>query len=93
MTSDDIKKSVPTLERHLQTIVAVCIVGLLAWVGNTVQETQVAIAVLTVEIEQLKMEVKRPDSKFLVIEQRLDSIERKLGIHMEDVLNHSKDEQ
>lgn len=91
MTSDDIKKNAPTLERHLQTIVAVCIVGLLAWVGNTVQETQVAIAVLTVEIEQLKMEVKKPDGKFLEIERRLDSIERKLGLHMSHTDNREQE--
>ena len=86
--SEDSEKSRISIERHLQTLIVVIIVGLLGWVGTTVQETQVAVAKLTVELEFLKKEIQAPTRKFETIETRLDSIERKLGIHMGDELNH-----
>lgn len=79
------RRSVNTVERHLQTLIVVVIVGLLGWVGTTVQQTQVLVAKLTVEVEFLKQEVKRPSTKFEIIEQRLDSIETQLQIHMKDI--------
>ena len=78
---DDLKKG-PNMERHLQTLIVILITGLLGWVGLTVQQTQVAIAKLTVEVEYLKIEVAKPNEKFIQIEKRLDSIEQKLSTHM-----------
>ena len=70
-----------SIERHLQTLIVVIIVGLLGWVGTTVQATEVAVAKLTVELEFLKAEIKanNPEQKFAEIEKRLDAIERKLN--------------
>ena len=80
---DDVehKNAHKTLERHLQTLIVIIIVGLLGWVGTTVQETQVAVAKLTVELQFVKNELRKPDQKFQRIEERLDSIERALDIH------------
>ena len=66
------------MERHLQTLIVVIIVGLLGWVGTTVQSTEVAVARLTVELEVLKERIQIPDKKFAEIEKRLDSIEQQL---------------
>lgn len=68
-----------SMERHLQTVIVVIIVGLLGWVGVTVQETQVAVAQISVEIEYLKIEVRKPNVRFEEIEKRLDSIENALS--------------
>ena len=66
------------MERHLQTLIVVIIVGLLGWVGTTVQSTEVAVAKLTVELEVLKEKIQIPDKKFAEIEKRLDNIEQQL---------------
>lgn len=68
------------MERHLQTIIVVIIVGLLGWVGSTVQATQVAIAELAVEIEYMKLEMQKPQARFADIESRLDVVERRLAV-------------
>lgn len=70
-----------SIERHLQTLIVIIIVGLLGWVGTTVQATEVAVAKLTVELEFLKAEIKanNPSQKFQEIERRLDAIEQKLS--------------
>ena len=68
-----------TFERHLQTIIVVIIVSLLGWVGVTVQQTQVAVAQLSVEIEYLKEATAQPAEKFKEIEKRLDRIESRLS--------------
>jgi len=68
-----------TMERHLQTVIVVTIVSLLGWVGVTVQQTQVAVARLSIEIEYLKAEVAKPNARFESMEKRLDAIERTLA--------------
>lgn len=68
-----------TTERHLQSVIVIIIVSVLGWVGVTVQQTSVAVARLTVEIEHLKAEVRRPGEKFIEIERRLDKIESTLA--------------
>jgi hypothetical protein len=68
-----------TFERHLQTIIVVIIVSLLGWVGITVQQTQVAVAQLTVEVAYLKEAAAKPAEKFKDIEKRLDRIEARLA--------------
>ena len=69
-----------SMERHLQTVIVVIIVGLLGWVGTTVQATQVAVAQLSIEIEYMKVEVQKPTKRFADIEARLDVVERKLAV-------------
>ena len=69
----------PSMERHLQSIIVIIIVGLLGWVGVTVQQTQVAVSAIGVEIEYLKIEVMKPEVRFREIEIRLDRIDRTLG--------------
>ena len=71
-----------TVERHLQTLIVIVIVGLLGWVGTTVQSTEVAVAKLAVEIEFLKKDIHRDSVGMAEIERRLDSIEQKLEAHM-----------
>jgi len=71
--------SLTSTERHLQSVIVIIIVSLLGWVGYTVQQTQVAVAGLSVEIEHLKTEVQRPGVKFVEIERRLDKIESTLA--------------
>lgn len=78
------------IERHLQTLIVVIVVGLLGWVGTTVQETQVAVAKLSVEIEFLKTEIQKPSSKFKEIEARLDRIESAINLHVNGNEQHSK---
>lgn len=73
MTTDKIN-----VERHLQTIIVVIIVGLLGWVGSTVQETQVQLAGVQVELQNIKENLLVDRSKFNSIEKRLDDLERKL---------------
>ena len=68
-----------TMERHLQTVIVVIIVSLLGWVGVTVQQTQVAVARLSIEIEYLKTEVAKPSERFESMEKRLDAIENRLA--------------
>ena len=67
------------VERHLQTLIVIIIVGLLGWVGTTVQSTEVAVAKLTVELEFLKEEMRIPNERFANFEKRLDSIETQLN--------------
>jgi hypothetical protein len=71
-----------SIERHLQTLIVVVIVGLLGWVGATVQSTEVAVARLTVEIEFLKKELHIDATSMIAIEKRLDTIEQQLSAHM-----------
>ena len=71
-----------TVERHLQTLIVIVIVGLLGWVGTTVQSTEVAVAKLAVEIEFLKKDIHMDGVGMAEIERRLDSIEQKLEAHM-----------
>jgi archaellum component FlaC len=80
MSDEEMTKNARALERHAQTIIVVVIVGLLGWVATTVQQTQVAIAKLTVEIEYLKVEASKPNGKFESIEARLNAIEQQLAM-------------
>lgn len=75
------EKSSTQLERHLQTLIVLILVALLVWVGTTVQDTQVAVAKLTVEVQFLKSRVDEPGKKFAEIEKRLDGIEKTLNKH------------
>lgn len=68
-----------SMERHLQTVIVVIIVGLLGWVGSTVQATQVAVAQLAIEMEYMKLELQKPQARFANIEERLDIVERRLA--------------
>jgi hypothetical protein len=70
------------VERHLQTLIVIIIVGLLGWVGTTVQSTEVAVARLTVEVEFLKKETLTDATTMIEIEKRLDTIEQSLNAHM-----------
>lgn len=70
------------VERHLQTLIVIIIVGLLGWVGSTVQSTEIAVAKLTVEVEFLKKEILTDTTTMIEIEKRLDTIEQKLHTHM-----------
>jgi hypothetical protein len=70
------------VERHLQTLIVIIIVGLLGWVGTTVQSTEVAVARLTVEVEFLKKEILIDATTMIEIEKRLDTIEQNLNAHM-----------
>ena len=76
-------------ERHLQTIIVMIVVALLLWVGATTQQTAIAVAKLSVDVNYLQAEIKKPDSKFDEIEQRLDRIERSLLQH--NASGHDKD--
>ena len=79
-----------SIERHLQTLIVVIIVGLLGWVGNTVQETQVAVAKLTVEMEFLKIEVAKPSSQIFNLEHRLDALESEVNLHINGDERHDR---
>ena len=79
-----------SIERHLQTLIVIIIVGLLGWVGTTVQETQVAVAKLTVEMEFLKIEVARPSSQIFNLEHRLDELESEVNLHINGDERHDK---
>lgn len=79
-----------SIERHLQTLIVIIIVGLLGWVGTTVQETQVAVAKLTVEMEFLKIEVARPSSQIFNLEHRLDALESEVNLHINGDERHDK---
>lgn len=81
MTTEQ-EQSKINVERHLQTLIVIIIVGLLGWVGTTVQSTEVAVARLTVELEFLKEEMRVPITKFDSFERRLDRIEQSLNTHM-----------
>jgi hypothetical protein len=81
MTTEQ-EQSKINVERHLQTLIVIIIVGLLGWVGTTVQSTEVAVARLTVELEFLKEEMRVPITKFENFERRLDRIEQSLNTHM-----------
>lgn len=81
MTTEQ-EQSKINVERHLQTLIVIIIVGLLGWVGTTVQSTEVAVAKLTVELEFLKEEMRVPITKFENFERRLDRIEQSLNTHM-----------
>ena len=76
---DAYKEGRITMERHLQTVIVVLLVGLLGWVGATVQQTQVAVAEVSVEIEYLKKEITKPNERISDLEVRLDRIELSLA--------------
>lgn len=79
-----------SIERHLQTLIVIIIVGLLGWVGTTVQETQVAVAKLTVEMEFLKIEVAKPSSQIFNLEHRLDELESEVNLHINGDERHDR---
>jgi len=49
-------------ERHAQTALVLLLVALLLWVGNTTQQTAVAVARMEVELAYLKTSVEGPHS-------------------------------
>lgn len=66
---------IPALERHAQTVIAVMVVGLLAWVGMTTQATQVKVAELAVEVNHLKNVIRTPEARVNDLTRRIELIE------------------
>lgn len=66
-------------ERHAQTVLVLLLVALLLWVGNTTQQTAVAVAEMRVEINFLKVAIESRNAQILNIENRLSDIERRLN--------------
>lgn len=56
--SNDIDMPTPrALERHVQTVLGVIVVGLISWTGVSLNKMQQNVAGMTVKIEQLQTEV------------------------------------
>jgi len=49
-----------TFERHAQTALVLLLVTILIWVGNTTQNTAVAVAEMRIELAYLKRAVDSP---------------------------------
>lgn len=64
-----------TLERHAQTVLVLILVALLLWVGQTTQDTSLAVARLQVEVAFLRQEVTRPNAAHAEYERRLNTLE------------------
>jgi len=64
-----------TLERHAQTALTILVVALLAWVGLTTQETQVKVAQLTVEIEQIQSQLELTPLRVTDTVRRMERLE------------------
>ena len=77
-----------TLERHAQSILVLVLVALLVWVGSTTQQTAISVAQLQIQVTQLQVEVRRPETKFVDLEKRLDQIDRSL----QELKNHTHDQ-
>lgn len=58
--ADTVPKMNNALERHAQTVLVLLLVALLLWVGNTTQNTAVAVAEMRVELAFLKATVAKP---------------------------------
>ena len=69
------------MERHAQTIMALIVVALLIWVGQTTQATAVKVATLEAKIISLQEQVGKPDrSLSLLIEQNGELRQRVLEL-------------
>lgn len=75
MTSDAVSEETRTLERHAQTALTVLVVALLGWVGLTTQETQVKVAQLTVEIEQIQSQLELAPLRVTDTVRRMERLE------------------
>ena len=61
-----------SFERHAQTALVLVLVALLLWVGNTTQNTAVAVAEMRVEVAYLKALSELPPPQFLELSKRMD---------------------
>jgi len=58
MPDDSIEMPTPsTLERHVQTLLGIIVVGLISWTGVSLNSMQQNVAGMIVKIEQLQSEV------------------------------------
>lgn len=64
-----------SLERHAQTVLVMVLVALLLWVGQTTQQTSLAVARLQVEVEFLRNELSRPNTAHIEFDRRLKALE------------------
>lgn len=69
------------LERHAQTVLVLILVALLLWVGQTTQQTSIAVARLQVEVAFLRQELTRPNAAHAEYERRLGQLEAKSHEH------------
>jgi hypothetical protein len=75
MSNDDNDHRVTSaFERHAQTSAVMLLVALLLWVGNTTQNTAVAVAEMRVEMVYLKATMNRPDPQFAELSKRIDTL-------------------
>lgn len=52
------------MERHVQTVIQVVILGVLGWIGNTVVSLRDSSNVLTTQITELKQQVNAMQGRF-----------------------------
>lgn len=59
-----------SLSRHVQTVIVALATGLLAWVGYSIQELKVEVAVLSIKVDQLE---KRPEYASVTVQPMRDT--------------------
>lgn len=78
------RRSLNSFERHAQTGLTLVLVALLVWVGSTTQTTQIKLAELAVEVNNLKDAVRTPDSRVNDLTHRIETIEKHIHPDWDD---------
>jgi uncharacterized protein YlxW (UPF0749 family) len=69
-------KRFPLFEQHAQTVLALIVVGLLAWVALTTQKLDVKVEVMALEISHLKTSLRQPQNRLNDLTRRVEQLEK-----------------
>jgi hypothetical protein len=85
MMAED-RRTGTAFERHAQTGLTLVLVGLLMWIGSTTQKTQIKLAELSIEVQNLKHVIRAPQARVNDLTRRIEIIEEHvLGKRRPDV--------
>lgn len=82
MSEGDKQPLTGAFERHAQTALVLLLVALLLWVGNTTQQTSVAVAEMRVEVAYLKALSEQPNPEIRQLTGRISDLVNRVS-HVE----------
>ncbi len=68
-------------ERHAQTALTLIMVALILWVGSATQATQIKVAELTVQVNNLQSVINAPEARVNDLTRRIEVLE---ALHWEN---------
>ena len=69
------RRRASAFERHAQTGLTLVVAALILWFGSATQKTEVKVAELTIEINNLKNVIRTPEARVNDLTRRIETLE------------------